>query len=286
MAKLEGYQYLADVQVDGVNQVWEDFLQNRVLAYGNAKAVVRQGLEQELETLLSFAQRSCQSLGGTPRYVQEKLAVFDAKYGSGSNTDDYTTDMGLFGNSEGESDSTKQDRYFSRLVCEFEVTYKGGQSGSDVIQMGSSAVCDAGDASKKATGRIIGSVLGAGLGATAGIITADKANIMTGKGGQAVLGTGGGLAVGLAGLGIGSILDNRQQRKADDKLKCVVAGQKEYNNGDTMTVAMSSAFTDLENFYAEHPELLVERAEYLNTGYRGFNVQKGDATTQQESIFQ
>ncbi len=378
LAQLEGYQYLADVKVDGVAQVWNDFITNRVLAYANAKAVDRKKLEEKLENLLSFAQKSCQDNGGVVQFIQEKLAIYDAKYGTSRTNDQVANDTGLFGTTTVDGDleysttandgARKGDRFYNKMVCAFPLTGNKDANSNmpKIILMGESKVCDATffDVDKKAGGRIVGSIVGAGVGTAAGLLTSgalkkdpskdiadiniailkveeciaakddvnkydklreeaanlvNKAGVMVtvdnacdsgtkasltkklDQGGgklienqkaqNAVLGTAGGLALGAAGFGVGSAIDKKNAEKKQDELKCVVGG-KQYAIGETITVARSSAFRELEDFYQQNPNLLAERGEYINSKYRGESVVAGpqgdqkDSNIKNESLFQ
>ncbi|MBN2675861.1 MAG: hypothetical protein JXR30_01260, partial [Alphaproteobacteria bacterium] len=92
---LPGYAFLQNPGIDGVEAVWEEFLNKKMLAHGTTMATERRELERTLDKLLATAQKECQETGGMFDYAQENLDVYEAKFGEGNQTDDYKGDAGV-----------------------------------------------------------------------------------------------------------------------------------------------------------------------------------------------
>ncbi len=90
---LPGYKFLQSPKIDGVEAVWEEWLNKKLLAHGNTLATNQREDERKHDRLVAKAQRECQLAGGKFGYEQELLENYNKKFNS--NTDDYKADSGL-----------------------------------------------------------------------------------------------------------------------------------------------------------------------------------------------
>ncbi|MHA1550215.1 MAG: hypothetical protein ACTSXV_02040 [Alphaproteobacteria bacterium] len=222
---LPGYAFLQNPGVDGVEAVWEEFLNKRMLAHGTAVEVERRELDRQLDILISSAQKECQETGGEFAYKREILDIYATKFGD-SNTDDYKGDSGVIHQEDtgfthragietgrfGTDDEYKSRRFYNRATCTYRIILnytkkaininkRNFQSTPVFVDLRDNVMCDqtlfpSEAQSGLGLGRVAGGALGLLAGATGGIF-AGKALVEDHKTAGAV---GGGVLGGTAGV--------------------------------------------------------------------------------------
>ncbi len=289
-AGMQGYQFLANPDVDGVSQVWDDFVENKMLAHGAKVEVERRELDRELEVLISRANKKCNDLGGQFTYERMELEVFSKKYGDSHTTADNLGGSVLHGTN---TKALKEDNFYEKAVCQFPVEMRRSnvvQGESKMFGFGDKFTCDEATfgvgpkvsdrKNSEAWGTVIGAVVGAAGGGFAGKKLQGDNGLWKGKngtddkkaGGKWVGAAAGGVVAGtlggLAGNAIGKSNDDKKEKEAlkeeSKNWACFTGSHKLADFAGEYQVNTPQEFIDLDEFYTKNPELVVQRGEFSN----------------------